>query len=221
VISPLPHRIEQQSLFGMQDPFERQVTRFLSEGLHAIVEASEYALRKASTDHFRETITVGVSANLLDAVLGLMGSNRHAVGVNFAWSPELPAVDVPVDTITFDPDFAPVIQEASKFLKQQEPSPPVDLLGVVVALRRPEGVDQGRATLLSFIDSRPRHVNLELTQEFYDVAILAHRERRPVTCRGELMRLGRVIVLAKITRFDLAPEEGDAEEPPALFPSET
>jgi hypothetical protein len=49
VISQNPTRIEQRGLFGLTEPFERQVIRFVADGLNATVEASEYALRKADT----------------------------------------------------------------------------------------------------------------------------------------------------------------------------
>jgi hypothetical protein len=59
------------------------------------------------------------AANLLDAVVGLMGMDHRKVEVNFAWSPELPIDKDPSRTITFEPAFVPVMQEASKLLKSQ------------------------------------------------------------------------------------------------------
>ncbi len=214
VISPLPPQMDpQKGLFGPRDPFERKVTRLLSDGLEAAVEASEYALRSASTEHFRESAKDGVSANLLDAALGVMGADHRTVGVNFAWSPEIP-IEAHSRIITIEADFAPVMEEASKFLKAQEPLPPIDLAGVVVGLRRTEGETHGRVTLLALVEARKsRHVSLELGQETYDIAIRAHRERRPVLCRGELQKVGKIMVLTNITRFEIAPEVDEDEGP--------
>jgi hypothetical protein len=197
------------------------VTHLLSGGLTATVEAAEFALRQANTDHFREAAADGISANLLDAVLGLMGKSRSEVDINFAWSPELPVIET-VRPIEFDPDFVPVIEQASQFLKEQEPLPPVEIVGVVIGLRRPQGFDQGRATLLSFIDGKSKNVTLELRQDFYELAIAAHKERQPVICRGELVRTGRLTVLPKLTSFNIAPNLDDQEAPDVtLFTDDT
>jgi hypothetical protein len=128
VISPLPKNIK-EDLFGKVIPFERHVTRLLSTGLSATVEATEYALRQANTDHFRDAAGDGVSANLLDAIIGLMGPSHREVNIKFAWSPELPII-ASVRPIEFNPEFVPVMEQASRFLKQQEPMPPVEIVGV-------------------------------------------------------------------------------------------
>jgi hypothetical protein len=206
VISPLPPPNAATLLPGLNDPFERQVTRTLAGALDATVSASEVALRTGSTDSFRESTHQGVSANLLDAVLGLMGSSHHPVGMNFAWSPAHPIIEISDRTITIEPDFVSVIEEASRVLKQNAQLPPVELVGVVIALRRPEGVDQGRATLLAFVDGKPKHVTLELGIDNYDLAIRAHQLHSPVICSGELVRLGRATILTNMTNFRFAPE---------------
>lgn len=213
VISPLPPPAEQAALFGMQDPFERKVTRLIADGLEATVEASEYALRTAKTDHFRESMRDGISANLLDAAVGLMGISYRSVGVNFAWSPELPIDKDPSRTIILESDYVPVIQEASKLLKLQAPQPKVQITGAVIGLHRDQGAEMGRTKLLAFVNGKTRIVNLELSSEFYDLAITAHREERPVICEGELGKIGRATVLTKVTSFNVAPSFDEDEGP--------
>lgn len=214
VISPIPSRIDQPDLFGPRDPFERQVTRLISEGLRATVEASEYALSKADTAHFRDAKDSGVSANLLDAVIGLMGIRHNSVDVNFAWSPELPVPEELYKSITIESDYFGVIEAASKELKEQEPLPPVQLVGVVEGLRRPHEMSAGHITLSTFIEGNARKVQIDLDAEIYNRAIIAHQTKRPVSCGGELVRLGRTIILKNLTSFVVAPEF-DVEEVPA------
>jgi hypothetical protein len=193
-------------------PFERQVTMLVSYGLHATVEAVEYALRKSDTAHFPEAILSrsnpfpkqsfpeailsrsnpfpkqsfpeaikdGVSANLLDAVIGLMGLLHNAVDVNFAWSPEIP---VPADAykgVTPDPSYRSIIEAVSRERKEQEPDPTAQLIGVVEGLRGPQGDDIGHITLSTFIDGKSRKVNIHLDAEIYEPPIFAHSTKRVV-----------------------------------------
>jgi hypothetical protein len=184
----------------------------LSTALSATIQASETALRRGNVESFRESVNQGVSANLLDGILGLMGPNRQSVGVSLTWSPEHPVVDEPQPTIIIEPDFVQVIEEASRVLKKSAQLPPVELMGVVIGLRRPEGVEQGRTTLIAFVDGKPRTVNVELGTHDYDVAITAHQTHHPVMCEGELVRLGRATILTNMTGFRLAPEPDQEPE---------
>lgn len=215
VISPVPEKGNQPHLF-VEEPFERQVVRLVADGLHSTVEASEYALKRADISHFRESTEAGVSANFLDAVLGLMGVRHHAVDVNFAWSPEIVIPGLRRTPITIDPEFFGVIEEASKELKLQEPFPPVQLVGVVEGLKRAQTMSGGHVTLSTLLDGRLRNVQMDLDAEFYDQAIVAHRTKRLVSCSGELVRLGRLILLKNLTSFEVAPEY-DPEKPGPLY----
>jgi hypothetical protein len=217
VISPVPPRTTEELFPGMHDPFERQVTRMLSTALVATVEASEAALRTGNPDPFRESMNQGISANLIDAVLGLMGPYHQAVGVNFSWSPEHPIPFQPRPPVAIEPDFAPVLEEASRFLKRNAEQPPVELVGAVIGLRRPEGAETGRATLVTFLDGKPKTVTLELAAHDYDLAIQAHQLQRMVVCEGVLVRMGRANVLTKMTRFTMAPDPEQEPEDVQLF----
>jgi hypothetical protein len=218
VISPVPPRTADELFPGMHDPFERQVTRMLSTALDATVEASEAALRSGNHDPFRDSMNQGISANLIDAVLGLMGPQHQPVGVNFSWSPEHPIAFQPGPTVSIETDFVPVLEEASRFLKRSAQLPAVELVGVVIGLRRPEGEETGRATLIAFIDGKPKTVTLELGPQDYDLAIQAHQAHSTVICHGELVRMGRATVLTNMTNFRLAPEpEQEPEQETDLF----
>jgi hypothetical protein len=216
VISPVPPRTGDELFPGMHDPFERQVTRMLSTALDATVQASESALRSGNTDPFRESMAQGVSANLIDAVLGLMGPYHEKVGVNFSWSPEHPLPFEPRPA-TIEPDFAPILEEASRYLKRNAEQPPVEIIGAVIGLRRPEGAETGRVTLVAFLDGKPKTVAVELAAGNYDIAIQAHQQQRMVICEGVLVRMGRSSVLTKMTRFELAPEPEQEAETEQLF----
>jgi hypothetical protein len=213
VISPLPPRGAPDLVPGLNDPFERQVTRMLAGALEATVGACEQALRRGTADAFRDSTNQGVSANLLDAVVGLMGGGYRSVEVNFAWSPEHPIIGDLHRTVTIESEFVTVLQEASRQLKESAELPPIELIGVVVGLRRPEGADEGRATLLAFVDGRPKNVTLTLGNDNYDLAIRAHQLRAPVMVKGKLKRFGRATLLTEMSGFRLAPE--DSTEQPA------
>lgn len=216
IISPVPPRTTNELFPGMHDPFERQVTRMLSTALDATVQASESALRDGKPDPFRDSMAQGVSANLIDAVLGLMGPYHQSVDVNFSWSPEHPLAFEP-KSATIEPDFAPILEEASRYLKKNAEQPPVELSGAVIGLHRPEGAETGRVKLVTFLDGRPKTVTIELTPGDYDIAIQAHQQQRMVVCEGILIRMGRSSVLTKMTRFALVPESEPDSETDVLF----
>ena len=214
VISPVPPL--RQDLLALTNvappPFERQVTTLVSDGLNATIEAAEYALGKSDNAHFREATKDGVSANLLDAVIGLMGVRHNTVSLNFSWSPEIPMPEEAYRTITIPPDYYGVIEAASQELKEQEPNPLIQLVGIVETLRRPQGDDDGHITLSTFFEGKPRKVHIDLDAQIYDQAILAHRTKRVVTCVGTMIREGRYTILRDLSTFEVAPpfelEEG-------------
>ena len=74
----------------------------------------------------------------------------------------------------------------------------------------------GHVTLSTLLDGRLRNVQMDLDAEFYDQAIVAHRTKRLVSCSGELVRLGRLILLKNLTSFEVAPEY-DPEKPGPLY----
>jgi hypothetical protein len=217
VISPVPRRKEEPLFAGMYDPFERQVTRMLATALDATIQASESTLRSGNPDPFRESMGQGVSANLIDAILGLMGPFHQPVGVTFSWSPEHPLAFDPRPIIAIEPDFAPILADASRFLKRNAEQPPVELAGAVIGLRRPEGAETGRVTLVAFLDGKPKAVSLELGAQDYDIAIQAHQLQRMVTCEGILVRMGRTNILTSITSFTMVPEPEQESEDAPLF----
>jgi hypothetical protein len=122
----------------------------------------------------------------------------------------------PIGTVAVEPDFAPVLEEASRFLKRTAQLP-VQLVGAVIGLRRAEGAETGRVTLIAFLDGKPKTVALELGPNEYDLAIQAHQLQRTVTCQGELVRLGRTNVLTNMTYFRMAPEQEQETEEENLF----
>jgi hypothetical protein len=205
VISPVPPRTVDELFPGLHDPFERQVTRTLATALDATVRASESALRNGNPDPFRDSMAQGVSANLIDAVLGLMGPYHQLVDVNFSWSSEHPLA-FESRPATIEPDYAPILEEASRYLKRNAEQPPVELVGAVIGLRRPEGAETGRVTLVAFLDGKPKTVAVELAAGTYDIAIQAHQQQRMVVCEGVLVRMGRSSVLTNMTRFEMVPE---------------
>jgi hypothetical protein len=51
-----------------------------------------------------------------------------------------------------------------------------------------------------------RHVSLGPDLENYSIANRAHDEKRPVYCKGELVRVGKLASLKNVTIFSIAPE---------------
>jgi hypothetical protein len=89
----------------------------------------------------------------------------------------------------------PVIEEAARLFRETAARDEFELCGPVVKLERAEGAETGRATILGYIDERPRKVLLELDDHDYSLAIQAHKGQQTVYCLGSLVRTGRNFAL--------------------------
>ena len=93
--------------------------------------------------------------------------------------------------MTVEAEFIPVLEEASRIFKETEPQEDFTLLGFVERLTRPLGSEKGEVSIRAIIDEKPRTVHVELANPEYEVALQAHRDVRPISFVGELIKEGR------------------------------
>jgi hypothetical protein len=193
-------------LFGqVEEPFDRRATATLARALEAVQAAAERTAATGRLDAFQAAIGTGVSANLCQALVDMAGEGSSVTGLqfDFSWSPLRPVSEPLPRRVRVLADALPIIREAGRILRETSPQEEFVLRGMVVRLDRPEGADAGTVGVVTYIDGRPRRVNVELRGSDYDQAIRAHQERQPVVCTGELIREGRTLILRNPRDFGL------------------
>ncbi len=133
----------------MGEPFPRRVTTTLALALVATKRAAADAASSGSFDAFEAAVASGVSANLFDAIVGMAQSEEsiHSVSVRFSWASARPQLSTDVDSVLFREDSIPVIQEAARVFREEEPFEEVFVVGSVVNLHRDRDDQPGTATV--------------------------------------------------------------------------
>ena len=187
MMSPLPST-SYEDHDDSDAPVERKMTRRLSEALSATRDATE---RAAAGDGaaFAASVGKGVSANLCDALVKLLGP-IPALEISVAWALTRP-VGPPRREFRFGKADAAVLGEAARRLRNRVPQPDARLFGTVQRLMRDEDETSGTIHVRTWIDGENRSVAVVLGKAEYDRAIQAGKERRPVILQGDLERSGR------------------------------
>ena len=169
-------------------PIERKMTRRLAEALAAAREATESATA-GDQSAFADAVGKGVSANLCEALVRLIGS-FPTLDISVVWARTRPMKSPPV-VVQFAETDAAILGEAARLYRNQEPRPDTRLFGIVQRLERDETAAEGRILLRTSIDGRNVSVAAVLRRSDYDTAIQAHGSRAPVILEGDLERTGQ------------------------------
>ena len=171
------------------EPYERQVTRTLAEGLAAMEHAARQAASSGGMAAFEHAVSLGVSANLCEAVAGLSAvSPADGLDIRIAWSRTRPAASSIPSRIVLGSDSIPLIQEAARLFKDTAPVEDVEIQGFVTRLARGPRKFQGDVTLEGLVDGELRRVTVQLAGEEYSQAVQAHEHRQRVACAGDLVK---------------------------------
>ena len=171
------------------EPYERQVIRTLAEGLAALEHAARQAASSGGMGAFEQSVRLGVSANLCEAVAGLSAvSSGEGLDISIAWSrTRQPASSVP-SRIFLGSDSIPLIQEAARLFKDVAPVEDVEMQGFVTRLARDPSERSGEVTLEGLLDGQLRRAIVELGEGIYSQAVHAHEQRQRVACTGDLVK---------------------------------
>lgn len=169
------------------EPYERQVTRTLAEGLAAMAQAARHAASSGGMGAFEQAVSQGVSANLCEAVAGLSAvSPAEGLEIRIAWARTRPAGASIPSRIVLGSDSIPLIQEAARLFKDTASVEDVEAQGVVTRLSRGPQQGPGEITLEGLVDDQLRRVAVELSEGVYSQAVQAHDQRQRVACSGDL-----------------------------------
>lgn len=175
-----------RDIISTEDPMARQVTRRLSDALTATQTAVKRANR-GDDDAFRTAIHQGVSANLCEALAGLV-EPVSALDVSMSCARTLPSV-MERSRFRFSPTDADILHEAARqYRKRQPPTavPETELAGFVRKLERAEGLTEGTVVLHTKVQGRQRSVKVRLDEAEYHQAIDAHRQNWTAVVAGNL-----------------------------------
>jgi hypothetical protein len=210
ILSPVAPSLDQAGGAGadLPDPFERRVTTTLARATAAARSAAEIAASTGELQPFVDATPLGVSANLCDAIAGLVtDSGAESLAVRLRWSPTRAAPPETPTRVLFTRDTVHVVREASRIFRETSPREEFELQGMVVALQRDEGAASGVVTIAALVDGALRKVRVALAAEAYALAIRAHQEECRLRCLGKLVKEGRSLVLREPHRIELDPGE--------------
>jgi hypothetical protein len=201
---------EEPQLAVLGQPFERRVSLRLYEATSAALDATrEIMTSNGDINSFITRSRKGVSANLCEALTGMSGDVGDVpFTLRFSW-----ALSRPVESrapIEVDQDEIRILEQAAKELRSEEPEEDVRIVGGVTRLHREGSLGPGEVSIAGVIDGdsseRMRRVWLELPEEDYSKANLAHYEGNLVAATGSLIRRGNRYQLRPVAMFEVLAE---------------
>ena len=194
-----------------RQPAARRLTYRLTEALKAVRTATEYTI-EGNGDAFIDGVEQGISANLCEALVKLIGSFL-TLDVSVTWARTRPMPSVR-EVVRFARSDTPVLLEAARLFRLREPQFDSQLFGFVQRLKRNQTEDDGAITLNASLDGRRVSVTVVLRQSDYERAIRAHGDKALVGVRGDLERAGQRwrLLNARVTDVIRDPSIDDSSE---------
>lgn len=213
LLAPVPPQLQPQlslddNWIAFEDePMERMVTRRLIEALEASRSAAEMAL-SGEVSAFDKVISSGVSANLCEAVAGLIDQSA-GLDISVTWARTRPAPET-FRRISFSQSDAEILKEVARIFRLKQPKPDVTLYGTVHKLKRDQDEFDGVVTLKAIIEDKLQSVQAVLDQANYRAAIKAHDEQKSIIITGDLERVGQRWQLTNGNIRELLAEDEDS-----------
>ena len=176
-------------LWFKQEPLSRRVILRLVEALQASRRAAERWDSGLRHQELEAAVFSGVSANLCDAVVGLIEStNRFEVSV--AWATNRGA-RLPPELIEFSEVDRRPLRAVAKVLRTSGPRPETPFVATVHKLTRDQRALEGVAVFKTELHGRIYSVQAVLDEKSYRLAIRAHEAGSRVIVDGDLEKIGR------------------------------
>ena len=87
-----------------------------------------------------------------------------------------------------------------------------EIQGFVVKCDREEGEKIAKVAMMGFVVNKLRKIYVELKETDCKLALKAYNERMPVTCVGDLVKVGESFAMQNVQGFALMAEEVKGEE---------
>ena len=182
---PMPALFEESD--DRDAPFARRMTRRLIEALVTVRRALEQAV-SGDASAFGATVSNGVSANLCEALVGLI-EPFPTLDIGVSWARTRPAKTPTI--VRFGQADAALLRGAARSFREKAPEPDVRVHGFVRILERGEDDADGTIRLITDIDGQRRSVMAVLDQSDYERAVQAHSDKASVSMKGDLERVGQ------------------------------
>lgn len=216
LLAPVPPLLQpvqlplDQTWANLEDePMERMVTRRLMEALEASRTAAEMAL-SGDAAAFEKAVASGVSANLCEAVAGLIEQSQ-GLDISLTWARTRPTPEAH-RKVVFSQNDAEILNEAARTFRLRQPKADVKLYGTVHKLKRDQDEVDGIVTLKAIVEDKMQSVRAVLDQANYGIAVQAHDARKPVKVTGDLERVGQRWQLTNASVRELPAEESADDE---------
>ncbi len=210
ILTPVPPALAQHEMPELgSEPYERRVTRTLVGALTALGEAA-HAAGPENMQPFVDAVDDGVSANLCDAIVGLVSTSPdHEIDIGISWSKARPQPEQ--RTVRIGADDAALIAEAAKHFRETAILEDFELHGFVTNLERGPLVTEGDIKVSEVVGGKVRKISIRLDSRDYAAAAAAHVAIRPIKCIGELVKHGRGLRLESPRQFEVMedPETSD------------
>ena len=196
LISPVAPELtpaEGETLFEMEEPFERKVLKLLNSSLHALKVATVEAMQNGSMQPFETVVTQGVSANLCEAIVAMGGGDAQDsnVSIGITWSRARLGPNTQPNVVSFNHDTYPVIAEAARVFRDTSTIESVDIEGEVVRLDRDPGDTVKNVKVLANVNGVYRRVILKVSGLDHAQFVRAYEHELPIRCVGDLVKEGR------------------------------
>jgi len=216
LLAPVPPLLQpvqlplDQAWANLEDePMERMVTRRLMEALEASRTAAEMAL-SGDAAAFENAVSSGVSANLCEAVAGLIEQSQ-GLDISLTWARTRPTPEAH-RKVVFSQNDAEILMEAARTFRLRQPKADVTLYGTVHKLKRDQDEVDGVVTLKAIVEDKMQSVRAVLDQANYSTAVRAHDAQKQVIVTGDLERVGQRWQITNASVRELPAEESADDE---------
>lgn len=185
--------LDHPMLSDSSTPFARRVSLRLREATElALDAASEVASGTGGYESFSRHVDRGVTANFCESLSNIAAQKNRPFVIEFDWAAVRPVESR--KSVTFQPTHLEVLGEAARTLRAVEPEEDVQIIGAVVRLHRESNLGSGEVSILGYIDGdvseKICRVWVELAEDDYAKAVVAHDQGLTVSVRGDLRRTG-------------------------------
>jgi hypothetical protein len=209
IISPVPPalNVNEHTLPGMSEPFERKTALMLADAMVATGAAARRSAETGNAEPFWDAVQQGVSANLCEALVGLNESGGNSgVETSFTWAMSRQVPESTPKRILLSADVVSYCSEAAKILRATSAIDDVEVQGEVTSLERTYEASDGTITVSGVVDGKPRRILLWLSHSDYELASRANAEKRTIYCVGKLEKEGATWVLRNPRDFSILTE---------------
>jgi hypothetical protein len=211
VISPLPPvfaptDLNQPDVDPVEEPFARRAMRTLALALDSASRGIGDVATKGSLRPLEECVSLGVSANLCDALSTLQkvsGGGSIEFGFTWALARRPPAA---TSLVRLPAESSAILDSVSAHFRKTSELEDVQVVGFVRKLEKRKPKTSGSVTILGMADGERRSVVVDLEGDTYSEAVRAHEQNQVVECEGEMLREGKSYRLRNPRRFRLLAE---------------